>query len=84
MGDVYVNRESIITIYDNDAPELRISAVNPTITEAGEASADFMITAQISPYKNVTVRYNLAESLNFITNEGTSKTETLDFTNGKD
>ena len=74
--------ESIITVYDDDAPELRVSAVNPTITEAENASADFKITAQYSPYDNITVRYDLAESNNFISAEGTSKTEVLDFTNG--
>ena len=75
--------ESTITVFDDDAPELRISTVNSTITEAENATAEFMISTQISPYKNLTVRYDLAESRNFITNEGTNKTETLDFTNGK-
>ena len=74
--------ESTITVFDDDVPELRVSAVESTISEADRVTADFLITARFSPYRTLDVRYNLTESHNFIDIEGTGETE-LDFTNGK-
>ena len=72
----------VITVYDDDAPELSISAVTPTITEGANVTADFLVSAVVSPNKMITVRYDLAESQDFIDNEGTDKTEILDFSGG--
>ena len=73
--------EGFITILDDDVPELRITNASPVI-EDRDATADFMVTASFSPNKEITVRYDLAESHDFLSNEGTDKTGTLDFTNG--
>ena len=81
-GETEINTVNRITIFDNDAPELSVNAVNPTITEADNVTADFLITTQFSPHRELEVRYNLTESHNFIDFEGTGETE-LDFTNGK-
>ena len=40
-----------------------------------------MVTANKSPNDNLRVWYNLAESANFIANEGDDKSQSLDFTN---
>ena len=73
--------EGVMTIWDDDAPELKVSALTPAITEAESISATFTISAEVSPNKNVMVRYNLTESSNFIEIEGTDKTAELNFTN---
>ena len=75
---------ALATIWDDDAPELKITAGNP-VTETASARAEFKITAEISPNKEVTIRYNLAESANFVAAEhkGNGKTEPLNFTVGK-
>ena len=73
--------EGVITIFDDETPELKITA-GDQVAEAEEATADFVITAGASPNRNITVLYDLAESQNFIDNEGTDLTETLNFTNG--
>ena len=73
--------EGVMTVWDNDAPELKISAVTETITEAVGANANFKISAEVSPNEAVTIHYDLAESQNFIDNEGTDKSYNLDFSN---
>ena len=73
--------EGRITILDNDLPELEITAGLPII-EAKNATADFTVTANFSPNKRITLRYDLSESQDFIDNEGTGKTANLDFSNG--
>ena len=70
----------IITILDDDAPELSISA-GDEVTEADGVTADFVISAKVSPNKEVKVRYDLAESGDFIIDEDIGKSETFDFTN---
>ena len=74
--------QSRIRIYDDDAPELAISAMG-SVTEAENVTADFVVTAKVSPYDYLTVRYNLSETHNFIDNEGRDKSARLDFTSGK-
>ena len=74
--------EGSITIWDDDAPELKISAVAPMITEADNVSAQFLISTEVSPNDTVTVRFDLVESQDFITAEGTDKTEDLNFSGG--
>ena len=76
------NTENIITVYDNDVPELSVSAVNATITEADNVSAEYLITARFSPRRELDVRYNLTESQDFISLDGNGQA-LLDFTNGK-
>ena len=74
--------EGVITIWDNDAPELKITASTPLITEAQGVSADFLISAEVSANDMVTVIYDLVETQDFITTEGTDLTANLDFRNG--
>ena len=72
--------EGDITIWDDDAPELSVSAGNE-VNEDKTDPAVFVITAKVSPNKNVNVRYDLTESGDFIENEDLGKSETLDFSN---
>ena len=72
--------EGLITVFDNDAPELKITAGDPVV-EADNVSANFAITSRVSPNDFVTVRYNSAESQNFVNFEGNGKTARLDFRN---
>ena len=53
--------EGTITVWDNNAPELKITAGSP-VTEADNLSASFEISAEVSPDDSITVHYNLAES----------------------
>ena len=72
--------EGVVTIFDDDAPELRISAGTPQ-TEAAGVFANFVISAKVSPNKSIDVRYDLGDTSNFIDNEGTDKTASLNFSN---
>ena len=72
--------EGVITIWDDDAPELSIS-VDKQVEEGDVASVDFMISTIVSPNKNLAVGYDLVESGDFIDNAGPGKSQTLDFTN---
>ena len=74
------NDTASVNVIDDDAPILKIAAGDPVI-EAENATANFVISAATSPNVQITVRYDLAESHDFITNEGTDKTADLDFTN---
>ena len=77
-------QEAIGTIYDDDAPELSITAKTPNVTESGNTSAIFEISAKVSPNKQVSIKYDLIESGNFITGEGTDLTlQNLDFSSNK-
>ena len=71
--------EGVITVWDDDAPELDIKALTPTITEADRVMANFEISAEVSPEKIVMLRYNLVDSHDFISGEGTELTTPLDF-----
>ena len=71
----------VITILDDDTPELRIST-DTAITEDDNVNAIFVITAKVSPNKPIDVQYEIAESQNFIDVEGPGKTARLDFSNG--
>ena len=51
----------VITVLDDNAPELSISAVGP-VTEADNAVARFMVTAEVSPNKPVRVYYLVSET----------------------
>ena len=70
-----------ITVFDDDAPELSITAEDEVL-EAEEDSADFTISAKVSPVKNIEIHVlYLEESEDFIDSEGPRKSETLIFTN---
>ena len=58
---------------------MKITAGSP-ITEADNLSASFIISAEVSPNNTITVHYNLAESGNFIDNEGDDKMASINFT----
>ena len=82
------NSEGVITILDDDAPELSIVSVNESIDEADNVFAEFRISARVSPDDNVKIYYDLVETgsvlkNNDILNTGTRKTVELDFTNEK-
>ena len=72
--------EGTITILDDDAPELSVTAGIP-VTEAVGATADFTISAKTSPNSYITVRYDLSESGNFIQHEGAGKSKIFNFSN---
>ena len=74
-----------LTVLDDDAPELSVSAISTSIIEADNVSANFKVSAEISPNKEVTVRYHLTDSGDFIakTDTGIGKTIELDFRGGK-
>ena len=72
----------VLTVWDNDAPELRVSAITATVTEATNAQANFKISAEVSPNEPVTIFYSLAESHDFIVGESINKQQELNFSNG--
>ena len=72
--------EGTLTVLDDDAPEMKITAGDPVV-EADNVSANFTISARVSPNDYVTIRYNSEESQNFVNFEGSGKTERLDFRN---
>ena len=74
--------EGVITILDDDAPELRITA-GSSVTEGESDFVEFTIFAKVSPNKPVTIYYDLAESGDVINDEisaGRGITAELDFT----
>ena len=79
--------EGVITILDDDAPELKIASARESVNEADNASAEFVITAAVSPNDKIEVRYNLVENgdvidkENPIFNPGEGKSVELDFSN---
>ena len=76
--------EGVITILDDDAPELSITA-GSSVTEGESDFVEFTIFTKVSPNKPVTIYYDLAESGDVINDEistGRGKTAELDFTNG--
>ena len=77
------DNEGVITILDDDAPELKITAGAP-VTEGVGAMANFIISAAVSPDDMITVRYNVTETADFVAtaNKGTDKPASLDFSNG--
>ena len=52
--------EGKIKIFDDDAPELKITAVNSVVNEADGAIANFKVSANVSPNEEITVHYNLS------------------------
>ena len=78
--------EGNIFIWDDDAPELSISASKPEVTEGEKVFANFVVSAKASANSMVTVRYGLSEGIsimkNFIDDDGSIKMANLDFTNG--
>ncbi len=60
-------------------PELSIANGSP-VTEADGVFATFMVSANTSPNANLLVWFDLAESSDFISNEGNNKSQSLDFT----
>ena len=78
-------QEAIGTIYDDDAPELSISAKTPSVTESSSGTtADFTISTEVSPNTMITAIYDLAESSDFIADGINLITNPrLDFTGGK-
>ena len=67
-----------MTILDDDAPELSI-APGDAVVEADNVTADFVVSAKVSPNDQITVTYTLEESHDFISTEGTGVTANLDF-----
>ena len=82
------NTEGVLTILDDDAPELNISSANESVNEADNVTADFVISAAVSPNDKIEVRYNLVEVGEVINNESQNfspsedKSVELDFSNG--
>ena len=74
--------EGRLTIWDNEAPELRVRVDTESITEGMGVSANFVIETDVSPSDHLNVRYDLTETGDFINIEGIGKTDRLDFTNG--
>ena len=74
--------EGKITIWDDDAPELSISAIESAITEGENVSAEFLISAKASANKMVTIRFGLGKRGNFFEDADTTRTVMLDFRNG--
>ena len=75
-----------VIIRDDETPELTVIS-GDHVVEAENATADFVISAQISPNRNITIKYNLTESHNFIKtdfikNDGKNMLANLDFTEG--
>ena len=80
--------DATATIWDDDAPVLSISNVS-NITESVDAELRFPLTTLVSPDANITVYYTLVESTesgdgDFIVagNEGTEKSQSVDFSGG--
>ena len=71
----------MITVFDDDAPELKVSTETPTLTEAPNLTANFKVSAEISPNKSITLLYDLTETGDFIDSEGNDKSISLDFSN---
>ena len=74
--------EGVMKIWDDDAPELKVSA-GDTILEAAGATANFTISSKASPNRSVVVYADLVETGDFIAVEGINRSYTLDFTTGK-
>ncbi len=53
--------EGVITILDDDAPELKITGGTP-VTEAEGAVATFTITAEVIPAESITIYYTVSEN----------------------
>ena len=75
-----------VIIRDDETPELMIVS-GDHVVEAENATADFVISAMISPNRNITIKYDLSESHNFIKsdfirNDGNNMMANLDFTEG--
>ena len=76
--------EGVLTIWDDDAPELEITAEN-SVTEAVGAMATFTIAAKVIPSAPITVQYSLTETQDFIAtaDKGSDKSTSLDFAGTK-
>ena len=75
-----------MTIYDNDVPELTITATEENETEADATKANFTVTAHFSPNSELTVNLKPTDVGDFIGGRFTDDTSTsaeLDFTSGK-
>ena len=75
-----------VIIRDDETPELMIVS-GDHVVETENATADFVISAVISPNRNITIKYDLSESHNFIksdfiNNGGKNMMANLDFTEG--
>ena len=73
------------TIWDDDAPELRITA-GTFVTEDRDQNAMFTVAGHLSPNRNLTLYYTTSQpetgAGNFLTNEG-ADSQSLNFTNNK-
>ena len=81
--------EGTISILDDDAPEITLSANFPTVTEAEDAEVIYTVSAQVSPRNTYSLHYNVSVSDDpnvgdFIdsTNLG-DDSKTIDLTGGK-
>ena len=73
--------EGYITVFDDDAPELKVTAVTPVIYEGVNLTAGFKVSSEVRPTNNITVRYDLTESFDYIAVEGLEKTISLNLNN---
>ena len=76
--------EGVLTIWDDDAPELEITAGDP-VTEAVGAMANFTVTAKVIPSAPINVKYTLTETQDFIATADKTPplSKPLDFNNTK-
>ena len=79
--------EGVITIWDDDAPELEING-GESVTEAVNAVATFTVSAEVSPNKPVTIFYTVSEDVIgdagfLLTATEGNKSRELDFRSGK-
>ena len=73
--------EGLLTILDDDVPELKISADSTQLIEGDNVTADFTISTEVATSSNITVQYNLTESGDYIDNEGSNKTAIINLNN---
>ena len=78
-----LNNNATLSVTDDDVPEFKIRA-GRAVVESPDATADFIVSTEANLNRKVTVKYNLAETANFIApgDRGTNKSAVLNFTNG--
>ena len=56
----------VVTVNDDDVPEVTIAAVADTVTEGDNARARFIVTADPAPYDDLQVELNITQTGDFI------------------
>ena len=84
-----VNNNATLSVTDDDIPALNETPVftitaDPSVTEAANATADFVISTEVSPNQKFQMWYNLVATGDFISasDQGTGKSANLDFSEG--